>query len=368
MKIAITGFSNSGKTTIFNALTGARLETPAYPSVGGEPRLGVVAVPDVRVEKLSAVWKPKKTTHATVDYVDYIGLTRGDPKQNAKVHALIKDADALLQVVRAFEDPAVTHPLGKVDPLRDLRELEAELVLGDFMLVEKRLESMEESIRKGRKEKVSEAERTVLIKCREALENERPLRGLALSPEELKAVRHLEFLSLKPVVVLFNVAEGEAGSPKTDFLVQEARDLLSRQAAVQAPVLAVAGKIEMEIAQLPPEEQKAFLEDLKIGEPAMARLIRVSYELLNLMSFFTAGEDEVKAWTIKKDTPAPAAAGKIHSDIEKGFIRAEVISYEDFIVKSGGSMAEARKLGLLRLEGKDYLVKDWDIINFRFNV
>ena len=364
MKIAVTGFSNAGKTTIFNALTGGRLETPAYPSVGGEPHLGTVAVPDERVEKLAAIYKPKKITHAAVDYVDYLGFTKGDQKQNAKVYALIKDADALLQVVRAFEDPAVAHPLGRIDPIGDLRELEAELVLGDFMLVEKRLEGIEESIKKGRKEKVSEAERTVLLKCKAALEDGLPLRGLDLGPEELKAVRHLEFLSLLPEVALFNVAEGEAGGPEAEALLSQARVLLGEK----TPVLAVAGKIEMEIAQLPPEEQKAFLEDLEIEEPAMKRLIRVSYELLNLISFLTAGEDEVKAWTIRKDTPAPAAAGKIHSDIEKGFIRAEVISYDDFAVKSGGSMAEARKLGLLRLEGKDYPVKDGDIINFRFNI
>ncbi|MDA8088576.1 MAG: redox-regulated ATPase YchF [Nitrospiraceae bacterium] len=364
MKIAITGFSNSGKTTIFNALTGQRLETAVYPSSGGEPHLGVVGVPDERVDRLSAIFSPKKTTYATVDYIDYIGLTKGDQKQNAKVHALIKDADALLQVVRAFEDPAVMHPLGGVDPLRDLRSIESELILGDFLLVEKRLEGIEESIKKGRKEKISEAERAVLLKCREALEGERPLRELSLGPEELKAVRHLEFLSIKPEVVLLNVAEDEAGGQKAEALVRGAREILGERTAV----LALPGKIEMEIAQLAPEEQKAFLEDLKIEEPALKRLIRVSYGLLDLISFFTAGDDEVKAWTIRKDTPAPKAAGKIHSDIEKGFIRAEVIAYDDFIVKSGGSMAEARKLGLLRLEGKDYLVKDGDIINFRFNV
>ncbi len=364
MKIAITGFSNSGKTTIFNAITGQRLETAVYPSVGGEPHLAVVGVPDERVDRLSAIFKPKKTTYATVDYIDYIGLTKGDQKQNAKVHALIKDADALLLVVRVFEDPAVMHPLGGADPLRDLRSLEAELVLGDFLLVEKRLEGIEESIKKGRKEKVSEAERTVLLKCRDCLEGERPLRELPLDPEELKAIRHLEFLSIKPEVVLFNVAEDEAGGAKTEALIQAASGILRERTAV----FAMSGKIEMELAQLAPEEQKAFLEDLKIEEPALNRLIRISYGLLDLMSFFTAGEDEVKAWTIKKDTPAPRAAGKIHSDIEKGFIRAEVIAYDDFIVKSGGSMAEARKLGLLRLEGRDYLVRDGDIINFRFNI
>ena len=364
MKIAVTGFSNSGKTTIFNALTGQRLETEVYPTVGGEPHLGVVAVPDGRVDRLSAIFSPKKTTYATVDYIDYIGLTKRDQKQNAKVHALIKDADALLQVVRVFEDPAVAHPLGGVDPLRDLRALEAELVLGDFMLVEKRLESIEESLKKGRKEKVSEAEKAVLLKCRDCLEGERPLREVPFSPEELKAVRHLEFLSIKPEVVVFNVAEDELSSAKTEGLIGSVREVLREKTAV----LSLSGKIEMEVAQLPPEEQKAFLEDFKIEEPALGKLIRVSYGLLDLISFFTAGEDEVKAWTIRKDTPAPKAAGKIHSDIEKGFIRAEVVSYEDLSSKSGGSMAEARKLGLFRLEGKEYLVKDGDIINFRFNI
>ncbi|MDA8089387.1 MAG: redox-regulated ATPase YchF [Nitrospiraceae bacterium] len=363
MKIAIIGFSNSGKTTIFNALTGLGLPTSSYPSTSGEARQGVVNVPDERIDKLSLIFKPAKTTFAAVDYVDYIGFTKGDTKQNAKVHAHIKDADALLQVVRAFEDPAVPHPLGETDPMRDLRSLEAELVIGDLVLVEKRLESIEESIKKGRKEKVSEAEKAVLVKCREALEAEKPLREIQFSPEELKAVRHLEFLSIKPQVVVFNVAEEMLSDKKTDELLAAARELLKGNAAA----LSMSGKIEMELAQLSPEEQQAFLSDLGIEEPALRRLIKVSYGLLKLISFFTAGEDEVKAWTIKEGTTASKAAGKIHSDIEKGFIRAETVSYDDFI-KCGGSMAEARKLGLFRLEGRDYPVKDGDIINFRFNV
>ncbi len=365
MKIAIIGFSNSGKTTIFNALTGLGLPTSSYPSTGGEARVGVVNVPDERIDNLSGIFKPAKTTYATVDYVDYIGFTRGDTKQNAKVHAHIKDADALLQVVRAFEDPSVPHPLGDTDPMRDLRSLEAELVLGDLMLVEKRLESIEESIKKGRKEKVSDAERAVLVRCREALDAEKPLREIEFSQEELKAVRHLEFLSIKPEVVVFNVAEEMLPDEKAlEALLQEAREMLKGNSAA----LSMSGKIEMELAQLAPEEQKAFLSDLGIEEPALRRLIKVSYGLLRLISFFTAGEDEVKAWTIKEGTTASKAAGKIHSDIEKGFIRAEIVSYEDFLMKCGGSMAEARKLGVFRLEGRDYPVKDGDIINFRFNV
>ena len=364
MKIAIIGFSNSGKTTIFNALTGLGLPTSSYASTSGEARVGVVNVPDERIDNLSGIFKPAKTTYAAVDYVDYIGFTKGDIKQNAKVHAHIKDADALLQVVRAFDDPSVPHPLGGTDPMRDLRELEAELVLGDLMLVEKRLESIEESIKKGRKEKVSDAERAVLVKCREALEAEKPLREIEFSIEELKAVRHLEFLSIKPELVVFNVAEEILSDKKTgDALLQEARRLLKGNASA----LFMSGKIEMELAQLSSEEQKAFLSDLGIEEPALRRLIKVSYGLLRLISFFTAGEDEVKAWTIKEGTSASKAAGKIHSDIEKGFIRAEIVSYQDFM-KCGGSTAEARKLGVFRLEGRDYPVKDGDIINFRFNV
>ncbi len=363
MKIAIIGFSNSGKTTIFNALTGLGLPTSSYASTTGEARLGVVNVPDERIDRLSGIFKPAKTTYATVDYSDYIGFTKGDTKQNAKVHAHIKDADALLQVVRAFEDPSVPHPLDEVDPMRDLRSLEAELVLGDLMLVEKRLESIEESLKKGRKEKVSDAEKAVLLKCREALEAEKPLRELQFSPEELKAVRHLEFLSIKPQLVVFNVAEDMLSGKKTGELLLGARELLKGNASA----LSMSGRIEMELAQLSPEEQQAFLSDLGIEEPALRRLIKVSYGLLSLISFFTAGEDEVKAWTIKEGTPASKAAGKIHSDIEKGFIRAEVVSYEDFM-KCDGKVAEARKLGLFRLEGRDYPVKDGDIINFRFNV
>lgn len=362
MKIAIIGFSNSGRTTIFNALTGQGLETAIYPSTSGEPHLGVVNVPDERLERLSQIFKPKKTTYATVNYIDYIGLTKGDPKQNSKVYDFIKDADALLHVVRAFEDPAVVHPLGGVDPARDLEALELELILGDLMLVEKRIEKIEDTLKKGRKEKVSETEHQVLKRCKEALEAETPLRAIEFNEEELKSIRHLEFLSMKPEVVVFNVSEGGLKDKKTGELVEKANEMLKGK----TDALALSGKIEMELAQLSHEEAKAFLEDLGIEEPALNLLIKVSYRLLDLISFLTAGEDEVRAWTITNNTTAQKAAGKIHSDIERGFIRAEVISYDDFI--KSGNMAEARKHGLLRLEGKEYTVKDGDIINFRFNI
>jgi len=364
MKIAIIGFINSGKTTLFNALTGQALETTPYPTLAGagEPHPGVVNVPDERVSRLSGIYKPKKTTYAAVEYVDYLGLTKGDPKQNAKVFGTIKDADALLHVVRAFEDPAVPHPFKGVDPLRDMSYLEQELVLGDLELVEKRFMRMEEGKKKGKKP--NEAEREVLLKCKETLENEVPLRDLEFSEDELKNIRHLEFVSVKPEVVVFNIPE--------DYLKErekEAGELLAgarEKLKGNTEALAVAGKIEMELAQLAPEEADAFLQDLGIEKPARARLIRTCYRLLDLISFFTVGEDEVKAWTIRNGTTALKAAGKIHSDIEKGFIKAEVVHYEDFI-KTGG-MAEARREGLLRLEGKTYIVRDGDIINFRFAI
>jgi ribosome-binding ATPase len=361
LKIAIIGLANSGKTTIFNALTGMNLETTPYPTIVPEPHLGVVKVPDTRVEKLSEIYRPKKKTYATVEYIDYIGLTKGDMEQNRKVFDLIKDADAVVHVVRGFVDEAVVHPLGAVDPARDAETVELEMVFGDLELVEKRLERMEEGMKKGKKP--DEEEKRLLLKCKEILESEKPLRNEIFPEEEQKAMRHLQFMSIKPVVVLLNADEREKDTENT-------RAELSGLEAIftggQVRVLALCGKIEMEIAQLPDEEAAAFLEDLGVSEPALNRLVRVSYDLLGLISFLTSGEDEVRAWTIRKGTNAQKAAGKIHSDIERGFIRAEVVSYDDFI--SLGSMQAAREKGLFRLEGKTYEVRDGDIINFRFNV
>ncbi|GAB4390474.1 MAG: DUF933 domain-containing protein [Thermodesulfovibrionales bacterium] len=362
MKIAITGLSNSGKTTVFNALTGLEVETTPYPTTSGEPHRGVVKVPDERIEKLSAIFNPRKTTPSTVEYVDYLGLTKGDPKQNRGVFEFIKDADALLHVVRAFRDDSVAHPLGGPDPLRDVRAVETEFLLGDLELVERRLESMELSSKKGKKP--DESERRALLKCREALEGERALRDVEFGEEELRAMRHLQFMSIKPEITLINVGEGDLG--------KEAEREAERQVSQfygggsSTVVITMGGKAEMEIAALPPEDRGAFLGDLGIEEPALSRLIRASYKLLGLISFLTVGPDEVRAWAIRKGTDAVNAAGKIHSDIQRGFIRAEVIGYEDFM--GAGSMAAARDKGLIRLEGKTYEVRDGDIINFRFNV
>jgi GTP-binding protein YchF len=361
MKTAIIGLANSGKTTIFNALTGLNLEVTTFPTLAAEPHTGVVRVPDVRLEKLTGIFKPKKTTQATVEYIDYIGLTKGDMAQNRKVFDLIRDADAIVHVVRGFADESISHPMGSVGPRRDAETVELEMIFGDLELVDKRLERMEEGAKKGKKP--SEDERKLLVKCKEALEHETALRDLDFTEDEQMAMRSLQFMSIKPQLIVLNVAEEEMNSAVTKEATEELRGFFKGR---QVRVLDLCGKIEMEIAQLPADEALAFLDDLGIAEPALNKLIHISYELLGFISFLTAGEDEVRAWTIRKGTDAQKAAGKIHSDIERGFIRAEVVAYDDFIAH--GSMAAAREKGLVRLEGKTYPVKDGDIINFRFNV
>jgi hypothetical protein len=355
----ITGLSNTGKTTLFNALTGQSLETAVYPTISGEPSIGVVKVPDQRVDRLSEIFMPKRTTYATIEYIDFLGITKGDIKQNRKVFDLIKDADTIVHVVRAFQDESVVHPLGGTDPLRDIETLELELIFGDLEFVEKRLERIEENLRRGKKP--DEAEKKLLLKCKELLMKEIPLRNVEFPAEEAIAMRHLQFLSTVPEVIVLNIGEKDLQADTTKSLQST---LNARFPSL--PVLPLCGKIEMEISSLSPDERKPFLDELGIDEPASNKLIHTCYRILGLISFLTVGEDEVRAWTIKKSTSALSAAGKVHSDIERGFIRAEVISFDDFI--STGSMHAAREKGLLRLEGKTYEVRDGDIINFRFNV
>jgi GTP-binding protein YchF len=369
LKIAITGLSNSGKTTVFNSLTGMSLETTVYAATSGEPHIGVVKVPDNRIDRLSEIFNPKKTTYASVEYIDYLGITKGDIQQNRKVFDVMKDADALVHVVRAFENEAVPHPAEKVDPMRDVEIMELELVFGDLDLVEKRLERMDEAARKGKKQ--DEGEKKLLFKCREALEREIPLRDVEFNDEEQKAMRHLQFISTKPEIIVLNISEDDLNSERMNELETRVRQYFLGKQQESSPVaqhslLSLCGKIEMEISRLPANDAKLFLDDLRIAEPALHKLITVSYNLLGLISFITVGEDEVRAWTIAKGTSAHRAAGRVHTDIERGFIRAEVFSYDDFI--QWGSTPVLREKGLLRLEGKTYEVKDGDIINFRFNV
>ncbi|MGD1076070.1 MAG: redox-regulated ATPase YchF [Thermodesulfovibrionales bacterium] len=365
MRLAIIGLSNSGKTTVFNALTGQNVETTVYPTLSGEPSLGVVKVPDVRVSRLSEIYKPKKVTHATVEYVDYIGLTKGDINQNRKVFDLIKDVDAIVHVVRAFEDESISHPMNAVNPLHDIETVELELIFGDLEFIEKRLQRMDEASKKGKKP--HEGEKRLLLKCKESLEKEISLRNITFDEEEQKLMKPLQFVSTKPEVVVLNMSEEELRSEKS-LTLQRATEkyLAGTGVAHDTKVVTLCGKIEMEIAQLSPDEAKAFLDDLEIAEPALSNLIHMSYDLLGLISFLTFGDDEVRAWTVTRGTNAQKAAGKIHSDIERGFIRAEVVSYDDFV--ASGSLSAARDRGLLRLEGKTYEVQDGDMINFRFNV
>ncbi|QWR76086.1 redox-regulated ATPase YchF [Candidatus Magnetomonas plexicatena] len=358
MKIAITGLVNSGKTTIFNALTGLSLETSIYPSTPSEPHPGLVKVPDARIDTLSSIYKPKKTTYSTVEYIDFIGISKGGLLQNRKSFDAIKDADALVETIRVFKDESVVHQENSIDPVRDALNVEMELIFADFDLVEKRIAKMEDGSKRGKKP--DEVEMKLLQKCRDYLEREVPLRAAEFSEVELKGLRHLQFVSIKPKIIVLNMGEGDA--PPEDIVSQ-----ISQKLKLQPQfIMPVYGKIEMEIGQLSPEEAREFLDELKIEEPALNKLIRASYALLGAISFLTVGQDEVRAWTIRGGSTALEAAGKIHSDIERGFIRAEIVSYTDFM--AAGTMPDAKKAGTVRLEGKTYVVNDGDIVNFRFNV
>ncbi|GBD97890.1 MAG TPA: redox-regulated ATPase YchF [Nitrospirae bacterium] len=373
MKLVITGFSNSGKTTVFNSLTGLDLETTTYPtsiSAEVEPHIGIVKIPDARVDKLSSIYDPKKITFATVEYIDYLGITSaaagGDVSQNIRVFNLIKDADAIVHVVRVFEDESIMHPLGSLNPIRDVASFEDELILGDLELVEKRLEKIGEQEKKGKKQ--DESDKQLLLKCKKALEQETSLQDIEFDDEEKRLMLPYQFLTTIPEIIVLNINESDINSDKLNELQNKIEKYFKEKGkGTVPPVLSFCGKIEMEIAQLPQDEAKDFLDDLGIEEPAMHKLCHVSYDALGLISFFTVGQDEVKAWTIKKGTNARKAAGKIHSDIERGFIRAETVGFDDFI-SSDGSMVTAKEKGLVRLEGKTYEVKGGDIINFKFNV
>jgi GTP-binding protein YchF len=359
MKVGIIGLSSVGKSSLFQLLTGA---PPSPPAGRPEPRLGVARVPDRRVEALAQMYKPKKKTLASIEYVDVPGVAKGEGSALVDLPAL-RDIDALVHVVRAFEAELVPHPEGSVDALRDAKMLDLELILADLGAVEKRLERLDANIKKAnRPEDV--ADRALFIKMKDALEAERPLRDLTLTDEERKRLRNYSFLSEKPVLLAVNLGEGQindaAGFLETSGLKSF---VASRPHLGLCPISAT---IEAEMAQLSAEDARAFLEDLGLEEPGLDRVIRTSYALLGLISFLTAGEDECRAWTIRNGTRAQQAAGEIHSDIERGFIRAEVVAFDDLM--AAGSIAACREKGSLRLEGKEYVVHDGDVINFRFNV
>ena len=364
MKLALVGISKSGRTTLFNSLTGRDAATASYTAAEAGPNVAVVKVPDRRIDELSKIFKPKKNTHARIEYMDYLGLTKGDAVQNRKVIDFIKDSDALVYVLRGFDDAHAAHPLGGIDPVRDFETLEAELLLFDLDLAEKRLRSMEESSRKGWLPKKDEE--VAVLKCKEALEREIPLRWVEFDEAERRALRGLDFVSRLPVMVVINVSESDLNGERSSSWREAIREKAGRHVEHPIVPIVLSGKIEMEIARLAPEDAAEFLKDLGVPVSARERMIKESYDTLGMISFLTVGEDEVRAWTIRKGLAARTAAGKIHSDLEKGFIRAEVVSYDDLV--EAGNLSAARSKGLLRLEGKTYVIRDGDVVNFRFSV
>jgi ribosome-binding ATPase len=366
MEISIIGLPGSGKTTIFNALTKFTAVSKVHSGVGLTLNPAVAKVPDARLSKLSDMFHPKKTTPAEVKYVDVGGLAKGFGKEQGVSGQLLNalsTADAFLEVVRAFEDENVPHVEGKLDPLRDIETMDMELVFSDLAIIEKRLSRLESSLKIGKSAEHDAAvkEQDLLARIRQALEKNIPIRLQQLGADELRSLSNYQFLTAKPLLIVVNIGEKQLAT-YSDTLA----DLKARCKMPQVELISMCSKLEMELVQLSDAEAEEFRRDIGLKETAFDAIIRHSYSLLGLISFFTVGEDEVKAWTIRDNTPAVKAAGKIHSDIEKGFIRAEVVGYDDFI--KSGSMAEARKHGVLRLEGKTYVVQDGDIINFLFNV
>ena len=355
MKIGLVGLPKSGKTTLFNLLTGSSVATARYDTGRAELHTGVARVPDSRVDVLRSLFNPKKTTYASFEVVDLAGIAKGE---RAGLETKdFRNADALLHVVRAFADEA----LGAADPRRDIEDLETELLLADLEVVERRLERLDISIGKQRKEPEIK-ERDLLVRIKAGLESERPLRAETLTADEDKLLRGFTFLSAKPIFHIVNLDEKAIADGER--VVEGLRGAARR---VRTSLGWVSAVIETEIARLAGEEQQAFLADLGLAEPAIRRVLRECYALLGLVSFFTVGEDEVRAWPIPEGTRAQDAAGVVHSDIARGFIRAEVNGYEE-LVAAGGAFADLRAKGQLRLEGKDYIVRDGEICHFRFNV
>ncbi|MBN2309422.1 MAG: redox-regulated ATPase YchF [Candidatus Hydrogenedentes bacterium] len=352
MKVGVIGYARSGKTTVFNALTGAHAAVGAFGS--RDANVAVLKVPDERLERLAEIHHPKKVTHAEIQFLDVAPNTAAgeDKALDSAALTVLKNVDALVHVVRAFENEDVVHPKDSVDPVRDGRSLDEELQLDDLIIIERRLERL---AKEGRKDR----EYDLIGRCRDHIESGQSLRTLELNPQEQKAIGGYTFLSRKPLLLLGNYGEEGIGQADPAGL-----DAYAAEAGLAHIDLCAA--MEMEVAQLPEDERQAFRDELGLGEASRIRFIRSAYHSLGLISFLTAGEPEVRAWPIVAGTHAVDAAGQIHSDIQRGFIRAEVVAYDDFM--AAGSMAKAKEAGHVRLEGKEYEVKDGDIILFRFNV
>ena len=361
MKIGIVGLPNVGKSTMFNSITKAGAECANYPFCTIEPNVGVVPVPDERLDNLAKMYNPQKVTHAIVEFVDIAGLVKGASKGEGlgnKFLAHIRETDAICQVVRCFEDSNIIHVDGSVNPVRDIETINLELIFADIETVNKRIDRATKLLKADKKYKF---ELDTWEKIKEALENGKCARSLEYSEEELEVIKDAFLLTMKPVLYIANVSEEQLG--EDDEKVKEVKEYVKND---KAEVVKLCVKIEEELSSLEPDDKKEMLDALGLEESGLDKVIKKSYELLGLMSFLTAGEPEVRAWTIKKGTKAPQAAGKIHSDIERGFIRAEIVSYDDLMKE--GSMLAAKEKGLVRSEGKEYVMQDGDIVLFKFNV
>jgi GTP-binding protein YchF len=360
LRAALIGFPSTGKTTLFQLMTAARETARSHGR--GEATIGISRVPDERLDRLTAMYNPKKRVPATIEFADIAGAAAGGAQALLDV-AAYRNADALVHVVRAFRDEAVPHVAGSVNPARDVQAMEDELILADLGIAERRVERLEKDLKKTKSAEL-ERERDLMLTCKAALEDGTPLRALGLAGEDLKRLRGFQMLSAKPLLIVINLDEADAGSAGDTPAAAAAAGLTERLSRAAVGAVPLCAKIELEIAELDAADAAAFLADLGLSESGLARVIRASYDLLGYMSFFTVGEDECRAWSIPRGTIAQEAAGEIHSDIARGFIRAEVVAYDALVGR--GSMAACRDHGEVRLEGKEYVVADGDVINFRF--